>query len=117
MRLQRKMNMAKWVLGVLCVSMFGVATLAEAGPRHPTVRRNNGGGGVYQRSVPMASYQNQRAYQVQQPVAQRTMAQQPVVWAQNPAPSRWVVSRPVMTPQAPVTTQVAIPVQSGNYCE
>jgi len=84
MRLQRKMNIAKWVLGVLCVSTFGIATLAEAAPRHPTPRRQNGGGGVYQRSVPMAAIQYQRSGQVQQPV----------VWSRNVAAPQWVNSQP-----------------------
>ncbi len=102
MRLQQKMNLAKWVLGVVCVSTFGIASLAEAGPRHPTVRRNHAGaGGVYQRSVPIANYQNQRTYQVQQPV----------VWSQNVSAPRWVVAQPA------VSNQVAIPVQVGNCCE
>lgn len=101
MRLQQNLNMAKWVLGVLCVSTFGIATLAEAAPRHPTVRRHHGGGGVYQRSVPMANYQYQRPYQVQQPV----------VWSRNVAAPQRVVMRPA------VSNQVAMPVQTANCCE
>ncbi len=101
MKLRRKLNMAKWVLGVVCVSMFGVATLAEAGPRHPTVRRHHGGGGVYQRSVPMANYQYRRAYQVQQPIFR----------SHNVA-----VPRPVVT-QPAASNRVAVRVQAGNCCK
>jgi hypothetical protein len=89
----------KLALAVLVVSAFGVASLAEAAPRHPH-SRNSGGGGIFERSVP--SYQYQSAYRTSQPS----------YVVRNAAAAPTVVYRTVVVPQAPaVATQVVVPVK------
>lgn len=96
----QQIKLAKRVLAIVCVSAFGIASVAEAAPRHPHAR-NSGGGGIFQRSVP--SYQFQNAYR----------SSQPMIFVQRGTPAPTVVNRTFVVPQqqASVATQVVVPVK------
>lgn len=90
------MNVAKWAFSIVCLSAFGLASVAEAGPRHPSVRRHNGGG-AFSRNVVQPVYQYQAARQYQQPR----------MWS-NVAPQAYQVVQPAQPVQ---------PVQSARQIQ
>lgn len=94
-----KSRQIKLALAVLFVSAFGFASLADAAPRHPHAR-NNGSGGIFQRSVPSCQYQS--AYR----------NSQPMYIVRSAGPTQTIVRGTVVAPQAPsVATQVVVPVK------
>jgi len=64
MRSQQNLKLAKWMLAVLCVSLFGLASAADAaGIRHPIERRQHPGRGFFETN------NSQKARTTQQPTA------------------------------------------------
>jgi hypothetical protein len=98
MRLQPRKSMTKLVLGTLCLTIFGMAAVAEAGQRHPP-RRGGASAVTAQRTVTVPVYQYQQP-QVQVPCAPgelpqsqvATTTQQPIFGNSFPARTQQRVS-------------------------